>query len=1494
MATKLSLLESRKFLRDNGLWEAFQEDPTTISNLVMRASTEQGFPVDISSARDAGVYANSRAWLTEQIRDVTDNYVRKPLVNTFGDNPATRVISGAASGIAESLPEIAIMGLTRGRGRIPAVLGTGASSLGAGVANYNETGDSASALASGLTMGALPTMTRVGQRAASALGASNLGRFPQRLLSGGIGAGAGLTGDLIEYAYTPEMAQANVGVLGNVAVPTEKVNLSDFGRAGERLTKLDPATSEGLEQLAIMGLSEFGPGVVGLAMDKARKRDAQVYKNRQEDAPLNADKRNPATYLSELGEFDIPRAAPKNSVDLAYQRFMIEGEPSKLDIQRDLYRSVAEESLTSEQRLRKQELEDPAKRTSFAVRNMLKYGQVPEAGDKLMDKFATTLENISADISKDFDPNREPTKLSQMLDRLGQVFFDAPQNVATNPVAQEVQNLIQRRRTVSDRKVNDLIKRIGTIEGEISAEEASNNIATFLDQYHSNANKIKDIAVEEFKKRNKTLDEGRPNLFRELPDLTVEDWKNLGATDFQAKMLKNIRDIPSFLAVDSFNSNQAVLTNRLAPNLLKVNPKIGNSANAYETAKRITDKTKEIVGVSVLDRQMRAEEMGSIREPIDVLDKRQASKVADVIFKEAFNSDPATRPIADRLGAALFKTELGITMQYAKNKASGYMPFTSRGEYQLSYVTKEGDPMFTSFDSAKERTAFMEKLRREGATSIKDFTKSRDNRFTAQAFDQVSEIRRSLLEAKDMLKDITPSDYGISEGSDAAIDFLNKVEEATNVYNEQYRKVASRLSGADLTKTSQLERRGIGGINPNDLLPNLFELAEGLTRLNSNRLNKSRIELLLSDPNISNNEMMQNYFKQRLDYMDNQNTSEAMAFRNAVSMFYLAGSTGFIAQNFLQPYLIGQALWRTHTGRSLIDFAKAATKANKTIYNYEFDPSAKNVDKTILAFMRRATEDGVFDQSVTDETFARKKLSADLMNAEKRTLMNTARDSSDALIKYITMVPEASESLNRKTSFVQYLESENAYKPLSERTPQELERIYEYARQFADAVNFRGGKATRPELLANLAGTNGTSKVHGLGLTALSLTNYFRNLTGILYNNLRDTIPGLRDMKSVASSRYKNNVDRLALVKVLGMYATVAGAMGLPFASEFDNMLKFFGGDDENDRPSTNVRKGLERMITDLTDNAELGERMADLFSYGVPGVFGWNQQNVGANNGVLPVDVGGSLLDATGAFGQMVKNIYRGGTALKDGDYDAARRYLQPSAFRTFNNTLDSLTKGTVYDSRGNAVVNEGSQKGLNAIAPFFGATTTDVANARNAKYRWGQQEQAMADQRNRLMQLLGNNANDPERLKLGIEKGLESGILRFDDVSEITSFINNIAERSLNKRYAYTDYSSTKVLEQLEELYSKFGVDPQYVSPLQKTVEAIKISASLNLKSVTESLVKKLDSDAVLLKEAYQRKGVRPDIIDVLLKPEFSTNDIEKLKQYFNLSSTESPQSF
>ena len=1494
---KLSLLASRKLIRDIGVQDAFDKNPDEIVDLVRLASAEQGMPVDISEARDANLLRKARAWTSEKTADATNTFVREPLMKAFGDNPYTRVISGAVEGIAQSAPELALMALTRGRGPLVRPLGTAAAGVGSGIANYNETLDPTSAVISGGTMAALPTTIRAGQVAASGLGLHKLPPLVQRAISGGIGAGAGFTGDLVDLAYRPEMEEVSLGELGSTTVPTERVHFTDFGKAVDRLNAINPTTPEGAEQLATLVLSEAGPGIVGLAMDKAARRKAKVAKAQQEIIPLNSEQSNPINFLTGEGKLDVPAAANKNTVDLVYNRYLIEGEPSRIDLQYYLYNNVPESSLTPAQLEMKRQLSDPALRATLAARNIANYGNQVSENTVNLNRWKSTLADIKADIDPNYDPTYKGSKLSEALDQFSRTVFDAPQNVDTNPVARTIQELLQRNDTDSDRKTNDMISRLGTIDGKISAEQASHNLRQYLNDYLSNkdgfADKLDAINLD----RQKKLQEN-PSIYNDIPVETTESLiKNHGLTPEQAAITRNIHMMPTFLAIDSFNTNNAVLTNRLAAGIMDSAPHIKSAHDAYTIAESVNNQAKVLVGEAI--HRIQAEQAGY---PSDVklgsfpdkktfkfgdFDKQQASKLSDFIWKNIYNSDPSKKASSDRLGISMYRTMMGITMQYAHNKAEGYMPLVRRGKYKVSWTDANGEKLFRGFNDKREFEDFKKQLKDEGSTNINDYTDDYKANIDAAAFDQVSEIRRSIMEAREELNNLSS---GVASVSDVATDFLNSVYEATKVFEDQYRNVARTLSQADLLKTTTLERRNVGGINPKDLLPNLLELTESIARANAHKLNHSQVAMLLHDPAIRNNKPMLDYFEQRRKYLSNPDAPEWIPIRNLTSLNYLAGSTSFISQNATQPYMLGAPLWKTHTGRSVADFVIASKRAIETLYNYENDPTFSKVDPTIQRFMRRAVEDGVFNQSATDETFARRRLKTNLSDIAP-SKATRIREGWNEFMKWASQVISGSEEMNRKTSFLQFLESENRYKPLRERTAQDLESVYARARQFSEAVNFKGGKSVRPGFIMNLAGADGKSQAHGAILTALSLTNFQRNMFGILFNRLRDAIPGLRDRKAIASLRYKNNTDRLALVKVLGVFGTMAGAMGVPLVKAFDDLAAKFGGEEE--RPTSNIRERLDKAITTLSENPELGRRVADMFMYGVPGFFGWNQQNVGMNQ-LMPVNVAGETSELFGAPGQLAENAVAAAKAAYRGDVDSFIRASLPTGAKAFKNTLDALTRGTIENTRGEAVVPEGTLKDFSALAMLTGGAPTEVSNQRNALWNANAAERSRQENRRELVNLVVNNLDYPERMEKTISAGIESGLLSFNSQDDVNRFMMSLAERSLHKRFPTMNYNSEDSIPALKSIYAKYGISPDFMQPVQQTIEAIKIARTLNDPATVVALLKKFENDSMILRDALIRKGVSPDIVSRLLKPELNQNDVDYLQQNLLNASTENLQSF
>ena len=280
--------------------------------------------------------------------------------------------------------------------------------------------------------------------------------------------------------------------------------------------------------------------------------------------------------------------------------------------------------------------------------------------------------------------------------------------------------------------------------------------------------------------------------------------------------------------------------------------------------------------------------------------------------------------------------------------------------------------------------------------------------------------------------------------------------------------------------------------------------------------------------------------------------------------------------------------------------------------------------------------------------------------------------------------------------------------------------------------------------------------------------------------------------------------------------------------------------------------------------------------------------------NQLMPVNVAGETSELFGAPGQLAENAVAAAKAAYRGDVDSFIRASLPTGAKAFKNTLDALTRGTIENTRGEAVVPEGTLKGFSALAMLTGGAPTEVANQRNALWNANAAERSRQENRRELVNLVVNNLDYPERMEKAISAGIESGLLSFNSQDDVNRFMMSLAERSLHKRFPTMNYNSEDSIPALKSIYAKYGISPDFMQPVQQTIEAIKIARALNDPATVVALLKKFENDSMILRDALIRKGVSPDIVSRLLKPELNQNDVDYLQQNLLNASTENLQSF
>lgn len=1502
--------QAQELLDRFNLRSQFEADPQGVVNQLKLETSDPTTEYNFDALINANPLVKARNWLSRKTASGVEEYVNEPIRNTFGDNTATRILTTAASGLADAAPELAMLIATRGRGagHVIPKLGTAAAGVSAGVNRYGQIGDTNSALVAGLTTAAMPTVIRGMQKVTAPL-TTPLSGAPRTLANFGVGVGGGVASNIPDIAYSPKMTQYTTqeGVPA-FAYPETPVRLNDFGEAGNRLVEFakDPV------QVGAMILAEVGGGAVAHRMSKKAIAEAQAREAHSTVQPISepAVATDMKAILTDYG-IDVPAGTDVSTIAKAVDQLAVTGTANKNSIQKDIYNSVGKNKLTPEQQSKLAALEEND--------DLLNVVASEAANVKLPE---SSMNNGHADYIRaveDINPDYDPTAVSKspIRNAMAKIFdlaLPLNQRVADNPVAKAIYQKLADTRAQSDKKVNDIWIKLGqNADGSFTPTEALTNTKNILTRMATDskfADTVGKIYLDNQERllRNDVKKVGnkevsttkRREVFDQLPQRSIEELQSTyGISKDVATFVHNTENLPVQLAKDTFDTNSFRIENIMADKLWQKFPERGNIVKQLELAKQLNEAAKKRAGEYVILRKQRERNANAPK-----VDKEQA--IADLaieyynkfLFPEraASGADvlPADFNTAYSLALVNFEAQRANFNTYIHNSMTGYAPMTRNGRYQVAWTEAGSTPGLSGFKDKAAATAFAKKLREQGATSVIETDVEYNPKFWESriAFEQARSFRKDLSETINNIR-------GIVDKIDPSVIDESLVNELNGLAKEvevDYTDIGKYLSSFDLLKTTTLERKNIQGANGVDLVKNLLTLSEAMTRANESKRTNSLINLMMKDPTVANDPNMFRLLENKINYMRNRDLAEFQPVRSVATTWYLAGSLGYLAANMAQVPIFGASTWRGRTGRSLANFVKSATEATKVIHDYDHSIKPSNKDNILFRILKQAENDKVFDQKYSEETYGRRIMREGIADLDTPpTAGEKFHRKLDNVMDWITQIITDVEVLNRKWAFTTYLVSENNYKPLSERSPQEIARIYQNAREFSDNdVNFTGGKAVRPDFIQR-AGKAG-SFLHGTVLSSMALKNFQLNVGGVLLRQLKQSMPKSLVSKSTASKQFLENRSAAGLLTTLTVLGALAGFTGIPLTRELDSIIvKLFG---EKNRPSRKVTSNLADLFEEAaelldkeeeTDDPEYNERIKarrakilDYMNYGLPALTGVHMQNVGVGQ-ISPIDPNdSSIVKYLGAPASMVQGFFEGSKAGWSGDWETFKRNATPSALKNVLNFIDVISKGQMFNRKGEALTNPNEISGVaETIAPLFGGVPTQVAKQRSQSFETQNFEREMNSERSTLYEMLSHLTSRPEQLAKAMRKAVEKNVISLDTDEEVDGFYRALAERAVKQRERVDDLSSARYAQDTAQIARERNTSQIGMAELDRILAQIRIASSVGDWKPAMRYAQKISAQQAIAKHLIREKGMRPEVARLLLKENKTIDDLMALRR-------------
>lgn len=1438
-----------------------QEQAARLSEL----TSDENHKYDFSQLYNANALVKGRSVIHDYTTGVYDKYADPLIKKAFGDNSATRVVSDIARGVIDSAPELAMMVASRGKNRGPLTKAFGniAASTSAGLNAYGETGDPVTAATSGIITAATPTAVNLASKAAPRILPSSFTSTPLResLTSGAL---ANVATTIPSVALTPQMSQLSES---GPAVATEKVNPLDFSRMGGRLVDFakDP------EQMAIaLGGGALSDAALGVAMNRQAKAIQQNETARSQVKGISDVKKPIREELESCG-ITVPENTPMSELESALVKTNVTSNSNPVQVMRQLWNNVDDSKLTQKELEFKQNLN--AEQNDEVILNNVVAGnrKFYQSSNDLAQKSVYDMEAVYEDIdTSTYDPSKANI-FSKAIDYIGRGFINAIEVTDRNPVAKEIISVLKSLEPNSAQIQNEQLIRLGqNYEGSLSNIQALDNLnaqikamqdspelekkfQTMLDD--SNKALYKEKLDEN---GNPVLVDGKPELVKKSIDeidfnTPVEVlMKKYGLTQEQAVFGKAIQHQALHDAKLRFESGEYSLATKLADIMAdKFNLDRGkalyNTMEILKTYRMTLSKEHGTAG-------------GDYSKLVGII-----SKTTKDLFELTKFSNEDVTTFTDTFAKALVQGERALFNDFKYNGVFGYTSKVRRGNFLLSYKNEDGTPAFKSFNNKKDLDSAKAELDKKNIKYDVYDTKDKNLPvYDALSIAQAKNLKRNIAQAKhDLLTSLTPEELSklspeAQEKFASAIDAIEKNFTAAN-------NVIAKMSLYE--KGTTFKRKNIEGATALEMVLNTIDKAKQTARSASYVKDYASISYLSKDPVLVNDTNMARYIQEKIDYMNNADTTEYRPIRSAAVLYYLVGSTSFLFQNLFQVPTLGLARWRNFTGRSSVDFVKSMTEASKLVNDYDhLGTKTNSQDKMLITCMKELENRKVFDQAYSQETLGRKQVQNTIEAIdEPKTLGDKAQQKFDDFIDWSTQLITASESLNRKWITAAYLISENNYKPLAKRSASEIESVLRRASELSDAVNFTGGKATRPYFIQMF----GNNKIHGVSLAIMALQNYSLNLAAMLTRQLRQLVPGLDSSKTIASKSYKQLSDRKGLLKTLTILGAITGYYGLPGQEQFDELaVKIFG---EKNRPSRALAKSMNNMLEYLgvDEEGENGQEtilnrnsIVNAMMYGSPSVFGMDFRNLASNTltptALLSDPNVSSILNATG---QMFSKLYNFGQAIKDGNLRVASRNM-PSALNNVRKITEFVDTGTLTGMRGDPYASAQPGGIGETLATLFGGMPLRVSQGLTQNRQEASVMKELSERKTHVHDLAADVAHNPNALRGVYEKAVKDGVILPDE----TQFIELVADRLARRDKRYVKEAPLEIRKVMQEIRQLNGDNPVFLSQFSKLKKALELAIIMRSPSAVSQLVDKL-YNVDLGKSVMQESGTEGYKYDAMM---------------------------
>lgn len=584
----------------------------------------------------------------------------------------------------------------------------------------------------------------------------------------------------------------------------------------------------------------------------------------------------------------------------------------------------------------------------------------------------------------------------------------------------------------------------------------------------------------------------------------------------------------------------------------------------------------------------------------------------------------------------------------------GHQSMMRSGKYLARAYDKDGHQYTDAVQDLKEYSEWQAKARSSGFTRFDE----------PQIMDQTNNFKMGD-EALNVLDAIEKRKQDRINSMDLPEDLRAMMIDATNVSGDVARMMAAKdvRIPADIQNIQGGKRRKIPGSM--DMVETQKLFFNVVSRLNANRLMKTRLAYELSNPELVRFPREVESFKRQLDNYMRPDSAVVRALQRTNSVMFLGGNVSSVMVNGLQTPLTGypELINRGIGGLKAIGLIGGAVKDVSTFSGHLLAEKAGIYDDhKAIKKMKNKDEQELFTWANHEGVFSVSSL-AELsdLNADAAIDLNRvghydrpmkpaekAKSAVSTLANFSMKAFAASEQYNKRIAL---LLGYRAAKEKLGNVPKE--ELFDYARDFMYATTYAGGRANRP-LLQGDTGVFGAA-AYSLGSYTMGWLNqqirYIQHWKGAEYLNLRP--------------EEKQQAKKAAL-HMLGIQVGAAGLLGLPFAGA---MLK------------------VMEKLTGENFTGEIYEKLGALFDQDDQEGGGFGQTvmtgvaNAALANAGVPIDVGsrwglsstlglnsfdGFNGDAVfGPTGSLVSSALAGIKSSFQGDFGAAAKHLAPAAIK-------------------------------------------------------------------------------------------------------------------------------------------------------------------------------------------------------------------------------------